>query len=202
MAKGYWMAHVRVSDAGRYGAYVEGARAAFEAHGARFLARGGAFEELEGALGRERHVLIEFESLEAARACWASDAYQAARAHRLPVSEATIVVAGGVEPPADPPGGTPGYWIGHVAVTDPAAYARYREANAAPFARHGARFLVRGGASEELEGALGRERHVVIAFPDHAAALACWASDGYAAARAERAGAGIASIVAVEGLAD
>ena len=93
-----------------------------------------------------------------------------------------------------------GYWIGHVRVTDAAAYARYREANAVPFARHGARFLVRGGAAEEVEGPQGRERHVVIEFPSYEAALACWRSPDYAAARAERDGAGEAYIVVVEGL--
>lgn len=93
-----------------------------------------------------------------------------------------------------------GYWIGHVRVGDAAAYARYREANAAAFAKYGARFLVRGGAFEEVEGPLGRERHVVIEFPSYAAALACWHSPEYAAARTERAGAGIASIVVAEGV--
>ena len=93
-----------------------------------------------------------------------------------------------------------GYWIGHVRVTDAEAYARYREANAVPFARHGARFLVRGGAAEEVEGPQGRERHVVIEFPSYEAALACWRSPDYAAARAERDGAGEAYVMVVEGL--
>lgn len=92
-----------------------------------------------------------------------------------------------------------GYWIAHVAVTDPEAYARYREANAAAFARYGARFLVRGGAWQMAEGTLEGERHVVIEFPSYDAALACWTSREYAAARAERAEAGRAAIVIVEG---
>lgn len=93
-----------------------------------------------------------------------------------------------------------GYWIGLVHVTDPDAYARYRAANAAAFEKYGARFLVRGGAHEAVEGDLGRERHVVIEFPSMEAARACWHSPDYAAARAEREGAGIASIVIVEGV--
>ena len=97
MPKGYWIAHVAVDDPEAYKAYVEGARPAFEEHGARFLARGGDFEEVEGALARPRNVLIEFPSMEAARACYRSDTYQAARAHRVPVSTASITLVEGVE---------------------------------------------------------------------------------------------------------
>lgn len=92
-----------------------------------------------------------------------------------------------------------GYWMGHVEVTDPDGYARYRDANAIPFAKYGARFLARGGAAEEVEGALGRTRHVIIEFPDYATAMACWNSPEYAAAKAERENAGTAYITVVEG---
>jgi uncharacterized protein (DUF1330 family) len=93
-----------------------------------------------------------------------------------------------------------GYWLGHVRVTDPEGYARYRAANAAAFEKYGARFLVRGGAHEEVEGAQGRARHVVIEFPSYEAALDCWHSPEYAAARAEREGAGDAYITVVAGV--
>lgn len=95
-----------------------------------------------------------------------------------------------------------GYWVAHVDVTDPEAYERYREANAVPFAKYGARFLARGGGAEEVEGALGRSRHVIIEFPSYAAAMECWTSPEYAAAKAERAGAGIAYISVIEGVPD
>lgn len=97
MPKGYWIAHVTVTDPTRYPDYVTGARAAFEKFGARFLARGGAYAECEGALGRERHVLIEFPSLEAAQACYDSAEYQAAKAHRLEAGEAMVVLTEGLE---------------------------------------------------------------------------------------------------------
>ena len=38
-----------------------------------------------------------------------------------------------------------GYWIVHVDVRDPEVYQKYVKANAAAFAKYGARFLVRGG---------------------------------------------------------
>lgn len=96
MPRGYWIAHVEVTDPDRYVHYVEGARAAFEKYGARFLARGGEAEEVEGALGRSRHVVIEFESLAAARACYNSPEYQAARTHRTEAGIATITLVDGV----------------------------------------------------------------------------------------------------------
>ena len=68
--KGYWIAHVSVTDPHQYKLYVEGAKAAFEKYGATFLARGGRYEEVEGALDRSRHVVIEFPSLEAAHDCF------------------------------------------------------------------------------------------------------------------------------------
>lgn len=91
------------------------------------------------------------------------------------------------------------YWIAHVTVTDPEAYRGYQALAPAAFARFGARFLARGGEAEVLEGPAA-ERHVVIEFPDLAAARACYQSEEYAAARAARATAATVAIVIVEGL--
>jgi uncharacterized protein (DUF1330 family) len=65
---------------------------------------------------------------------------------------------------------TKGYWIAHVDVNDPEAYKAYVAANAIPFAKYGARFLVRSGRNETREGQL-RARHVVIEFKDYETAL-------------------------------
>ncbi|MEL6915677.1 MAG: DUF1330 domain-containing protein [Pseudomonadota bacterium] len=91
-----------------------------------------------------------------------------------------------------------GYWIAHGTVDDPAEYERYRQANAAPFAEYGARFLVRGGGQEVAEGA-ARPRTVVIEFPSIEAARACYASDAYRAARAIREPISTSDLVIVEG---
>jgi uncharacterized protein (DUF1330 family) len=93
----------------------------------------------------------------------------------------------------------PAYWIAHVTVTDPSRYAGYQALAPSAFARHGARFLARGGAFEVLEGPQ-LERHVVIEFPDLSAARACYASEEYSAARALREGACEAHVVIVEGV--
>ena len=93
---------------------------------------------------------------------------------------------------------TKGYWIDHVDVDDPEIYAKYREANAAPFAKFGARFLVRGGVQDIREGH-ARARCVVIEFPSIEAARACFDSPEYQAAKAIRDPISTADLVIVEG---
>ena len=45
-----------------------------------------------------------------------------------------------------------GYWVARVDVTDTEQYKTYITANAVAFAKYGARFLVRSGAFEAVEG--------------------------------------------------
>lgn len=94
MAKAYWIAHVDVRDPEGYKDYVAAARLAFEKHGAKFLARGGAWEAMEGR-GRGRNVVIEFPSFEAAKNCYNSPEYQAAKAIRQHYAEAEMVIVEG-----------------------------------------------------------------------------------------------------------
>ncbi|SMH34945.1 DUF1330 domain-containing protein [Maritimibacter sp. HL-12] len=93
-----------------------------------------------------------------------------------------------------------GYWIGRIDVQDEIAYRAYIDANAKPFARFGARFLVRGGAFEAVEGA-ARSRNVVIEFPSIDAARACYHSPEYQAAKALRDPVSIGDLVIIEGYA-
>ncbi len=90
----YWIAHVTVTDEAAYAAYARGATEAIAAHGGRFLARGGAYVQLEGR-DRARNVLAEFPSLEAAEACYRSDAYQTALAHARGAAERDLVIVEG-----------------------------------------------------------------------------------------------------------
>jgi uncharacterized protein (DUF1330 family) len=91
-----------------------------------------------------------------------------------------------------------GYWIGQVDVSDPEAYKAYVRENAVAFGKYGARFLVRGGQSETLEGR-NRSRLVVIEFKDYATALACYRSPEYAKAIELRKDVSVADIAVVEG---
>jgi uncharacterized protein (DUF1330 family) len=78
----YWIARARVIDPDRYRRYAERVPEIVAAYGGRFLARGGAFAILEGNAEPNRFALIEFPSLDQARACFASDDYRAAAAFR------------------------------------------------------------------------------------------------------------------------
>lgn len=95
MAKGYWIARVDVRDADRYKDYVSAAKPAFEKFGANFLARGGAFQRLEGDV-RGRNVVIEFPSLQAAVDCYHSAEYQVAANIRQQCADAEMVVVEGI----------------------------------------------------------------------------------------------------------
>ncbi|MBX9464903.1 MAG: DUF1330 domain-containing protein [Aquamicrobium sp.] len=94
MPKGYWIAHVDVREPERYKDYVSTAKPAFERFGARFLARGGASQAMEGA-GRARNVVIEFPSMQAALDCYNSPEYQAAKAIRVTVADGEITIVEG-----------------------------------------------------------------------------------------------------------
>lgn len=91
------------------------------------------------------------------------------------------------------------YWIAHVTITDPVAYAGYQALAPAAFMRFGGEFLVRGGVSEVVEGPV-YDRHVIIRFPDLASAQACYRSDEYRRACAVRQGAATVMVTIVDGL--
>ena len=94
-----------------------------------------------------------------------------------------------------------GYWIAHVDTSDPAGYEAYKQANAAPFAEFGARFVVRGGPQSVVEGQ-SKARSVVIEFPSYDAAVACYESSSYQAAKALRDPISSADMIIVGGYDD
>jgi uncharacterized protein (DUF1330 family) len=96
MAKGYWVAHVTVDDPNAYDKYRAANAVAFEKYGARFLVRGGEQTIEEGNV-RDRTVVLEFDSLETAYACYNSPEYQAAKALRDPVSSGDLVIVAGYD---------------------------------------------------------------------------------------------------------
>lgn len=96
MPKGYWIAHVSVTNPDAYPDYIATAKPAFEKYGAHFLVRGGAHECVEGNTG-ERHVVIEFASMADALACYNSEQYQKAAKIRSNASTGTITIVEGAE---------------------------------------------------------------------------------------------------------
>ena len=96
MAKGYWIGRVSVSDEERYKDYIAANAAAFAKYGARFLVRGGEFVAPEGT-PRERNVVIEFASLQAAKDCYHSPEYEAALAIRQEVAVSDLIIIEGYD---------------------------------------------------------------------------------------------------------
>ncbi len=96
MAKGYWIVRVDIADQEKYKAYIAANAAPLKQYGARFLVRGGRFENPEGA-SRTRNAVIEFPSYQAAVDCWKSASYQAAIKLRKDVSTIDLIVIEGYE---------------------------------------------------------------------------------------------------------
>ncbi|MGI9413986.1 MAG: DUF1330 domain-containing protein [Hyphomicrobiales bacterium] len=91
-----------------------------------------------------------------------------------------------------------GYWIVHVTVTDAENYPKYIAADALAFEKFDARFLVRGGQFDAVEGP-ARERHVVIEFESYQQALDCYNSPEYQAAAKLRQAYAESEVLVVEG---
>lgn len=93
--KGYWVAHVTVTNADQYQKYIEGSAIAFKKYNANILARGGQHTILEGN-GHARNVIIEFPSYQQALDCYNSPEYQTAKENRRDAGIADIMIVEGV----------------------------------------------------------------------------------------------------------
>ena len=96
MPKAYVVARITVTNPDAYAEYIKGATEAIRQYGGKPLARGGAYEALEGE-ARGRNVIIEFESLEQAKRYFHSPEYQAAKAKREGAGISEMVAVEGVE---------------------------------------------------------------------------------------------------------
>jgi uncharacterized protein (DUF1330 family) len=95
----------------------------------------------------------------------------------------------------------PAYVIACVNETwDQEKLIEYRERNTDAVARHGGRFVARGGRLEVLEGDYAPVRVVVIEFPDVAAARGWYESPEYAPLRELRRSASSTDILIVDGV--
>jgi uncharacterized protein (DUF1330 family) len=92
----YVVVDVERTDPERAARYSEMSGPSIERHGGRFLARGGALAVLEGDWDPDRLVVIEFASIDAARAWFESDDYREARAIREGAGTWRMVVVNGV----------------------------------------------------------------------------------------------------------
>ena len=91
----YVIVDVKVTDPVRYEVYKAMAAQAVAAYGGRYLARGGKTETLEGDWSPNRLVILEFESVERAKAWLASPEYREGRQLRHETAQSSMVVIEG-----------------------------------------------------------------------------------------------------------
>lgn len=96
MAYGYLIARVRVDDMEQYKKYMAVSPDAIGAFGGEFLVRGGQNETMEGEAETFRLVVARFPTYQAAKDCYESDVYQAAKKLRENAGEAQMVIVEGV----------------------------------------------------------------------------------------------------------
>ncbi|HYH97014.1 DUF1330 domain-containing protein [Hyalangium sp.] len=95
----YVVVEIAVHDAQTYERYKLLAPPAITAYGGRYLARGGATEALEGSWSPPRFVILEFPTVEKARAWWASPEYAPAKALRQAAAETRMLLVEGLPVP-------------------------------------------------------------------------------------------------------
>lgn len=94
----------------------------------------------------------------------------------------------------------PAYVIVEVSVENPADYEEYKKLTPETIAAHDGRFVVRGGATEILEGDWQPERFVVLEFPTVERAKEWWGSNAYSKAKAIRQRSAKTKMIVVQGV--
>ena len=96
---------------------------------------------------------------------------------------------------------TKAYWVAHITVTNEKDYPQYLEAAAPVYEKFGAKFLVRAGRCEGMEGN-NHARNVIIEFKDYETALAAYHSPEYQHAKSFRNAFADTDFLIVEGFAE
>ena len=94
----------------------------------------------------------------------------------------------------------PAYLIVQIKITREEGGPEYRKQVAELFAKHGGRYLVRGGEVEVLEGSYNGRRIVVFEFPSMEVIRSVWNSPEYARVKKLREGLGELDVWAVPGV--
>ena len=95
MPKGYLIAHIRVHDKDAFEVFKAMSGAAIKAHGGHVLVRNQTPDHREGG-AQGLAIVIEFDSLDAARTFYESDAYSEARRVREAISDTDLILAEGL----------------------------------------------------------------------------------------------------------
>ena len=91
----YLIAEIEITNPEGYAEYAKVVPATVEKFGGKFLARGGKAHPLEGDWPERRRVIIEFPSMEAAKAWYDSPEYQKPKAMRIANSKGRLLLLDG-----------------------------------------------------------------------------------------------------------
>ena len=95
---------------------------------------------------------------------------------------------------------TRAYVIAQATVSNPEQYEGYKALAGAAVAKYGGKYIVRGGATQLLEGDWAPPRLVILEFESGEQAKRFYDSPEYQAARQQRLGAAQMNMLVVEGL--
>ena len=92
----YLVVDIDVTNPAQFEAYKKLAPGAIAKFGGRYLIRGGAYEAIEGNWKPQRLTVVEFESMEQAKAFYNSPEYQAAIKARAGAANMKMLLVQGV----------------------------------------------------------------------------------------------------------
>ena len=92
----YVVVQVEVKDPQRYEGYKSMVMPTLQPYGGRFIVRGGKVHPMEGTWTPKRFVIVEFPSVEQAKAWWASPEYAEAKALRQATAESQLIIVEGL----------------------------------------------------------------------------------------------------------
>ncbi len=92
----YVIVDIEITDPAEYEEYKKHTPASLVAYDGKFLTRGGTVENLEGDWKPKRLVILEFPSMEKAKAWWNSPEYTPAKLIRQRASNTQMIVADGI----------------------------------------------------------------------------------------------------------
>lgn len=91
----YIIADIDVTDPEAYPAYLQAATGTADIYGGKYIVRGGKTDVLEGDRQPHRTVVLEFPSVEQARAWWDSPEYGVAKPLRQKAATSSFILVEG-----------------------------------------------------------------------------------------------------------
>ena len=92
----YMIVDLTVNDPEGFAKYREMVPPTIATYGGRYLARGGAISPMEGDWDPERITVLEFPSVEQAKAWWSSPEYAEAKALRMQTADTKMIIVEGL----------------------------------------------------------------------------------------------------------